>query len=331
MNLSQALTFFSKNPEIPGFFLVTLRGIHSEMFLTCFFHRLKELIGDVTFLDVSSASLNEYQAQLEMSFLGMRKVYVLSQSSSLEGNSKKVWNEYLSQYKGPHCLLIFETKETRAKGTLKQTSESEKKSVTPSGHLTIELPHTITAQDYKELFLFFFPKSTFDLSFAQTLFRRQASFSLDDACRMMRYHLVVGRNGPVFFEQWFLKLVVPDTSLFSLSQALLGRSTAQFFRLWKLCRDDYPIEFWIAYWSEQLWQASQFIHKTRALGLSEAKKGYYRLPFKFLDTDWRHYTLERLSHAHNQLYELDFSLKNGGDAYGLELWYHRFLLQNRSL
>ena len=100
--------------------------------------------------------------------------------------------------------------------------------------------------------------------------------TLDDACRMMNYQTVVGRNGNQFFDQWYTKLVLSEVSLFTLSQYFLGRNTKLFLKQWKACKNDYPPEFWVAYWSEQLWQAAQYVSKAKAYGVAEAKKGVVR-------------------------------------------------------
>ena len=164
-----------------------------------------------------------------------------------------------------------------------------------------------------------------DLAFTQSLFTQQQTVSLDDAFRMMSYQMVVGRKCNDFFTQWYSKLVVSEASLFTLSQYLLSRNPRLFLRQWKACKDDYPAEFWVAYWSDQIWQAAQFVAKARAFGLEEARKGFYRLPFTFLNTDWKRYSPELLVEAHKGLYDFDYASKNGGGEYALELWFHRFL------
>jgi hypothetical protein len=324
MQIQKALTLFTQSPDMTGLFLVRLQGLEQpSTFLAHFFERIQELNPDVTFLDTAVSSLNECKAQLEISFLGMKRIYVLKNTVSLDAASKREWQSYLAAYKGPHTLFFFESlgKPTRGKKTAPISSPES----SPEGHMTVELPEMVETALYKELFSFFFPLVPYDPGFARSLFSRNASVSLDDACRLMGYHLVVGRNTVPFFDKWYPKLVLPEASLFTLSQCLLGKSTQQFFRQWKACKDDYPPEFWIAYWSDQLWQAALFVRKARMYGLAEAKNGYYKLPFKFMSSDWQRYTPQLLISAHNKLYELDYALKNGADEYGLELWYHRFL------
>ncbi len=327
MQVIAALTQIQKNPDLPGFFVVALQGYeYPSAFLSGFFHRIKAMNGELTFLDTSTHSLNDCKAQLEMSFLGLRKLYVLRNLHALDAAAKKTWRTYLQGYTGPHGVLLYESLGKVPRGR-KAVSKAPKKPkwADSETQLLIEVPATIDMRLYSELFSFFYPGVTQDPPFVQSLFAQQRALSVDDACRMMWYQTVVGRKCASFYAQWYSKLVVSEASLFTLSQYFLGRNPKLFLRQWKACKDDYPPEFWVAYWSEQIWQAAQFVITARAKGVAEAKKGFYRLPFTFLNTDWQSYSAEKLVNAHDELYAFDHYLKNGGGSYALELWYHRFL------
>ena len=142
---------------------------------------------------------------------------------------------------------------------------------------------------------------------------------------MMAYQATVGRKYQDFFADWLDKLIIPQKSFFTLSQYLFARRPQLFFEQWNACKGEYPPEFWIAYWSEQIWQAMLYVQRARTQGVMEAKKGTYKLPFSFLNKDWSHYTPATLAAAHEALYCFDYNLKNGGTGNGLELWYHKFI------
>ncbi len=325
MQLRAALPQIQQSPDFPGFFVIAYQGYdYPAAFLGGFFVRLKALLGELTFLDVEQSSLNECKAHLDMSFLGMRKRYVLRNFTSLDAAAKKAWKGYLEVYEGPHGILFFESLGAAPKGR-KIAAKKASSSWNAASQMLIELPEKVDKELYKELFSFLYPGITADPAFIQHLFTYQETLALDEAYRVMSYQVVVGRNGKEFFASWYTKLVVSEASLFTLSQYLLGRNPRLFLRQWKACKDEYPLEFWVAYWSEQIWQATQFVSAAHSSGLEEAKKGFYRLPFTFLNTDWKRYSPQVLVEAHRGLYELDYASKNGGGEYALELWYHRFL------
>ena len=58
-----------------------------------------------------------------------------------------------------------------------------------------------------------------------------------------------------------------------------------------------------------------------------AKKISYRLPFSFLNRDWRKFSLEELKGAHSFLYTLDYKLKNNCEPGYLDLFYMKLFNQ----
>ncbi len=323
MLLREALTKIQQSPDFSGLFVVVLKGYdRPSSFLSCLYIHLKKK-HDVTFLDTAQSSLNNCRAQFEMTFLGQRRCYVLRNLSMLDAVSKKEWYSYLQNYQGPHTLFFFESLGPVPRG---RTAVKPKKSLfaDSSSHLIVEIPPFIDIPLYISLFRFFYPVEP-DQLFIKTLFAQQQRLLLDDAMRMMSYQTVVGRKCSPFFDHWYTKLVLSEISLFTLSQYFFGGNIKLFLQQWKACKDDFPPEFWIAYWSEQLWQAAQYIVKAQAYGIAEAKKGVFKLPFTFLTSDWKRHTLRSISEAHDRLYTLDYTLKNSGGDYALELWYHQFL------
>ncbi len=315
MQLKTALKQIQESPELPGLFVIAFQGYdHPSAFMGGFFSRLKALYGELMFLDLEESTLNDCKAHLDMSFLGMRRLYVLRNFSSLDAASKKAWQAYLLSYAGPHGILFFESLGAAQKSRKAAPKKSSTAWADSATQLVVDLPESVDRVLYTELFSFFYPGVVSDPAFTQSLFTQQQAVSLDDAFRMMSYQMVVGRKCNDFFTQWYSKVVMSEASLFTLSQYLLGRNPRLFLRQWKACKDDYPAEFWVAYWSDQIWQAAQFVAKAKTSGLEEARKGFYRLPFTFLNNDWRRYSPEVLVEAHNRLYDFDYASKNGGES-----------------
>jgi hypothetical protein len=320
VHLSAFLKYVHKDPDLSGIFVVSFQGSEYPLiFLFRFFSRLKVLNPHFSSLDSQEESI-EAQAGLTISFLGMRMLYWLKNVAELTATQKKEWMKFIQGYEGPHCIFYFE-----------QVSSSKKTTDTVDAEqLHIELPQTIDRELYQEIYSFLYPDTPLEPHFVFQLFRQGQTLSLEEACLCMAYQTVVGKKCEAFFEQWFSHLVVPQKSLFALSQSFFAQQPKAFLAQWKACKDSFPDEFWIAYWSEQLWQASLFVGRALTQGVVEAKKGTYRLPFSFLNKDWQRYSLEQLAQSHDMLYRLDYSMKNGTVTYGLEVWYHQFLRMSRA-
>ena len=65
----------------------------------------------------------------------------------------------------------------------------------------------------------------------------------------------MGNHYETFIDTWLDAFIVPETSLFTLSQHFFARSPQKFLSVWKAIAPSYAEQFWIAFWSEQLWRA----------------------------------------------------------------------------
>lgn len=284
---------------------------YSPLFAMRLYAYCKAHLLSLTLLDVTTYTFNELRMTCDTSFLGMRNWYWLKDFHLLDANTRYQWLEYLLHYQGPHTLFLFDT------GTgLVETSFLS----------VISLPATLSKDTYKQYYELFF-EGTYDPEFTTKLFEKKEGLSLDEAFLLMSYQGALGRKYDDFFSLWLAKIVVPEKSLFTLSQYFFAQQAKDFFTLWAQCSNDYPDEFWIAYWSEQVWQAALFVLRANKEGIQVAKKHAYRLPFSFINKDWRKYTFEYLVTTHDALYRFDYQLKNGGPSYGLDLWYSQFLLE----
>ena len=141
----------------------------------------------------------------------------------------------------------------------------------------------------------------------------------------MRYDMVLGRNKEDFFVSYIPLLVKHEETLFALSQYFFALQPEKFFTALAPLELVYPIEFWIAFWLEQLWQAILFIESALRQGPLIAKTFVSRLPFSFTQKDWKNFSCEDLIKAHTKLYTYDYMFKNGVSETGLHIWYIDFL------
>ncbi len=292
-------------PDVPGI------AFMSDSYPASFFVRLIALLKTKTAcmsLDSELYKLADIKAQLETSFLGNRMLYLVKNIHELDAASKRAWISYSKTYQGPHCILFF----TQA-------------NVENDRMLTVELPQFCDAMLYRLLYEYFYEGAQLDSSFVAKLFEHSQKITLDQACMLMGYQTVIGRKSDTFFKHWLARLVVPEKSLFTLSQYLFAKQPRLFLQHWQTLKSDFPEEFWVAYWSEQIWQAALFVARARTQGFDAAKKAAYRLPFSFINKDWRSHSQESLTQAHQFLYKLDYNLKNSAGTHGLELWHHTFL------
>lgn len=281
------------------------------LFLQAFLARIKEIKQQTLVIcNMQEQSYAAMQSQLATSFLGTACIYALS---LVEHTAKAdaAMLSYLESYHGPHTVIV---------GTSQEHALRERPDV-----LHLFLDEAIDQATYTALYKFLKKEDVVDIRFVQELFRRSQTISLDMACMMMHYQLFVGKNNQQFFTTWFDRIVEQKQSLFVLSQYLFARDAERFYHVWQQVGQEYPSEFWIAYWSEQLWQAIIFITIAKQDGALVAKKSVSRLPFAFMQKDWHKHTLEQLTLAHDMLYQIDYANKNGAITEGLDIWYAKFL------
>ncbi len=264
----------------------------------------------VVFLEFSNeASLQQIIATLEMSFLGEKQYYAIKSSVLVDLNAQAVLTAYVQKYKGPHTIIFFSTVFFTA--TQKEV-------------LCVDIPKSLLLQDYTKLYKWV--HETDKLShFSELLFQQRTTLELEQALSLMRYDMVLGRNKEGFFVSYMPLLAKHEESLFTLSQHFFGLQPEKFFTVLTPLELVYPLEFWIVFWLEQVWQALIFIEIASMQGPLVAKASVSRLPFSFIQKDWKHFSSEYLIKAHAELYRFDYAFKNGASETGLHIWYIDFL------
>jgi hypothetical protein len=265
-------------------------------------------------------SIESLSCYLAMSFLGELSTYWLG-DITLGALPGKELMSYLGQYKGPHHLIAFSSAVVPAQDTDKEM-------------LIITLDDKIDKECYRALITFIARDDHAHVSatrriaetFTDDIFERVTMISLEQACLMLHYQQVLGKRSDAFFNDWFAKIIIPDRSLFNLSQHFFAKNKKIFFEQWCQWAPAYTEEFWTVFWAEQLWQASWFVI-CMAQREQEVAKQTKRLPFSFTQRDWRRYSPKELITAHNRICKIDYDIKNGGGLSALELFFVEFMHQ----
>lgn len=241
-------------------------------------------------------------AALQTSFLGTTSCYWLGNLDELSKSKQKVWVDFLKAYSGPHVVFFYSTISFDEAGSCRM----------------IELPDTVDIALFHRIAQMLGSKR---VSFSSHVFQQTQALSLDEAYLFVQYDAVLGKESDEFVSDWLPDMIVPEVSLFSLSQALFDRKALSFFKLWKQLSHRYSVPFWTTFWSEQMWRAYHYVMYQKKGKQLEAKKIGYRLPFSFLNRSWRNHALDDLKAHHHFLYDIDFHVKNGGAEHALDLFY----------
>lgn len=251
----------------------------------------------------SSMSLNELAHHLSISFLGERKIYFLGNLNAAD----TALLSWCQAYEGPHLIIYQSSQTTQRTGTLQ-----------------IVIPNPITLDDYSQIMSTLF-KTNSDALFFNEANKHIKQMDLDIACSLMHYQSLMGKRHQEFMQAWLPKIAPSAASLFSLATHFFARDKEQFLKLWQTISSQFAEEFWISYWSEQLWQASLFITHANVIGPEKAAKNTNRLPFSFVQRDWKKYSLNQIADAHVKLLHIDTQLKNGASSIQIETWLVKWL------
>lgn len=248
------------------------------------------------------------QTQCSMSFLGQHNTLWLGNVSSLSPKQQQKLLNFCASYNGPHTLWLFCT-------------EPEKY---PDANWQIfNLPETVSFDEYKALCVAWYSQLSTRVDALAPVFDRY-TVDLLFASVLLQYHLVLGRQTDAFIQDWCSKLVKPEHSLFTLSAHFFGKKATPFFRLWKSMGPNYPATFWASYWSEQLFRASCVTQLLQDGNYAHAKKLSYRLPFSFMQREYKRTDCAQLEQAHQFMYEYDVHIKNSGTVEFLEVMFSAY-------
>lgn len=280
---------------------------YPAQFCSHLLERMKQRGQAVARVDCASLDPAAVMAEWSMSFLGTGQLYWCGDMSAVESSKKKQLFSFLAMYRGPHRVMLFNDKSIE-------------------GLASVALPTFVDRAEFGALVHLFYPHVENDQELIEAVFAAQPKLAIEAACVALQYLAVLGEGDTnVGARSLFGRMLAPEHSIFTLSQHFFAKELVPFFKLWRALEVDFAPEFWVSFWSEQLWQASLFVSQAKEVGPLAARKGVNRLPFAFMQRDWKRYNEREFSLAHNDLYLVDFGMKNGYAKDGLELFLWRFL------
>jgi len=285
---NQSVIFFVMDADYPCLFFAHL------------FKQIQPLTGPVQSLDFhDSENGHAIRASCESSFLGTKTFYWCKHLGTLEAKRRAVWLDYFKRYRGPNCLLVGVSQMPNSVDRDKVQVAIEELSS------TAEVQQILAWAGIRDIKL-----RTF---IAAELCKRTKKVPLDTIRLSAHYGILAGADYNTVLPRLIDTLLMPEKSLFTLSGFLLARNGQQFFRAWAAIASDFPEIFWVSYWSDVLWRAYYFATRMQSGNIVEAKQIGIRLPFSFLQRDWKTVNTAYLKNAVVRLYEIDRDLKNGAE------------------
>lgn len=309
MQLQQFISSLQSSQSIQTYPVIYFIG---QEYPALFFSQLFDYVRQqkpVQRIDPTMVPMQEVIASLEMSFLGNEHIAWLGNVGELEPKMQKQVFVYSGTYVGPHKLWFFVPTDLSRN--------------LPDTGCIVTLPSTVTLEDYTHICHLFMPSLSDKTKAFKKVFEQHA-VSLDIACLLMVYHRVLGRNITSFLDDWLLHIIKPGSSLFTLSTQFFAKDAAAFYHTWHTISQEYPSTFWIVFWSEQLFRAHSVVQCMQQKKPTQAKAVSYRLPFSFMQQDWKRFSLAELQNAHRYVYSLDYAVKNGGNEGYVDLFYGLF-------
>lgn len=314
MDIVQFLQLCKKSDPFSMYTVIGLKQEQDEP-LSLFFNSLiiffKKKYPHYVFQSVSveDFSIEELCFKLHYCFLGSPILFWLKGIQHMHSGDQKKLFDFLSLYQGRNKIIYL------GEGMFRSNVS-----------ISISLPAKVLLSDVKEFCHFYDISPKIIATYITQLRKITSHISLDEVCNLMSYAFLLGVKNEHFLSEWTLLLFAPDASLFLLSQYFFAKKSSLFFNYWASIEHHYNSSFWTVFWSEQLWRAAHFVMLKKMNRSLDAQKIAYKIPFSFINNDWRNYTFEELQNAHSYLCLLEHMLKNGASEYGLELFYMKFLL-----
>lgn len=307
MILAEFLTLLNKPQSLQPGIVCFMHKNYPALFFSQV-HRFVRVTQTIQTVDAAITSFTDIQTQCSMSFLGSQYIIWLGNLSDLDTKKQQQLLQFCATYTGPHTLWFF-----ISEPELWNTAHGQ----------TITLPESITLQEYQELCTAWYPSIARTAQSLKDIFI-QGTVDLEFAVLLLQYHCVLGRQVDMFVDQWAPKLREPEQSLFTLTTHFFAKQATPFFRLWKTIEPEYPAVFWSTFWSEQLFRAACVVECMRTNNPVLAKKMSYRLPFSFIQKDYKKVTLKELQRAHQFMYDYDVHVKNSGTPEFLDVMFGTF-------
>lgn len=292
LNLSKSI----KEGEIPPFVI-----FHSKSYPLIFFKLLKDLTSGL-FIDLDTSDFDHFKSKLVMTFLGSKSVYLVN-LSLLNASSKDKFINFINDYNGPNHLFVFTEDVSNF-----------------SNNINLDEVKNKSFSDILK-FLNIYEKNCLSALLEKVFVEK---LSIDELLVLYSYSVCLGSQKDSFKEKWLGRIVSSDSSLFELSKHFFAKDRISFFQLWDKVEKAYSDMFWISFWSEQIYRAYFYTLSRRGNDVVAAKQISYKLPFSFIQKDWKFLDSSALLNAHKDLYNLDYSIKNGASNLSLDLFLIRY-------
>ncbi len=248
-------------------------------------------------------------ATLSQSILGEYLFYWLGDITP-EGASKnkQALYSYIMSYKGPHKISFFITQECTVPATF-------------SG-ICIDTPTIVDEPFFRHLATFlgedFIGQKR---EIIQQIFSQNQMIPLDSACLLFSYLQLMNIKS-VNESAFYLTLIFgQNPTLSKLSEYFFARNQEGFYKLWVLLEREYPPVFWVAFWTEHIWRAYHVVKYLGCNDFVQAKRSSIRLPYSFINRDWKKYSPEKLAQYYQRLYNIDSDYKRGSLFCSFDLFY----------
>lgn len=286
---------------------------YQPLFFTLLFDQLKQraaLPYEKKRLDLATTEKKNVHAMLGQSILGSTVLYWLGDfEKDIPEKQKSDFHTLIKTYQGPHSISFFVRQESKLS--------------LPPHTINVILPQPLTQDMQRHCITFFSPtmlpqKQDVLLQHLLTM----TNLQLDTLCMLINYVDLINIKQLPEFTHYLSHITTHQPSLSALAEYFFSLNASLFFQLWTELEKKYSEMFWIAFWTEQLWRAHGVITYLRKNDFVHAKQISYRLPFSFIKTSWKHFTLDELHNLFEQLYILDYRIKTGNaSANALSLFF----------
>ncbi len=161
--------------------------------------------------------------------------------------------------------------------------------------------------------------------YIRELMKQYKKLTVQQGCIIARY-LPVFSLDTASLVPFFDPLVLHNQeSLFNLSQLFFKKQVREFFIKWRDNKERYSDAFWVSFWADQVYHAAVYVRYRGAIPSADLRA--FRLPFSFINSDWRSFSLAELVNAHTQLCDIDYAIKNGMSTSVLDAFFLQFFAQ----
>ena len=223
--------------------------------------------------------------------------------------------DFMMNYSGPHTIAFF------------LSSSVGTKPPQGPGKVVIQLEEAISASDaLHAVAAMGISLDTQKRAIFTSFFSKTKTLSLDAVCRLAMHLDVISLKSLETDPGYIERLIDSPQTLTVLAQYFFAKQAGAFFKIWKAMKPQYPDVFWFTFWSEQLWRASSVIWYMEQKQFASVKRSSFRLPYSFINLDWKKTSPQELAKAYTFLYSLDFALKTSTSSDALELFFLNYFL-----